>query len=886
MDELKTKFNDQIRSLVPINGLAPQYQNEIIQQAKILTLKRRQTLFKQGGIDNYCFYLLDGELELTSSGQLVKTVSGGAPDSKVQLAQLQPRQLTATAKGKAMVLRLGRELLDRFLTMDDPGSSGGEMEVTEVESDSDGDWMTRLLQSELFSRIPPANIQRVFAVLESIEVKAGDVVIEQDTVGEYYYIIQHGRCEVSRKTESSGRSIKLAELSDGDCFGEEALVSGAKRNATVTMLTAGELMRLTKEDFIELIKKPNITTVGYETAKVEVAKGARWLDTRFPEEHANDGIEGSLNIPLNSLRMEMRKLDPSVTYIVYCDTGARSSAATFLLAQNGFDARHMEDGLYATPLASSAVPAPDPAPAREPELEPGPASAPESLAAPTSAPKPEPSPEPAAFTAPARAQAARPAPEPARAQPDRAPEKATRTATRAATPPPAAPNASAPRAAMQITPVSTAKVQPTAAPSPVPEAASKAVRSKAVEADLRASALSADVAKADTEIERAMQLKAELEAAKRLAAKKLKSERVKIETEAAKASAALEEVKRQRIALEKAKREAEVEAQRQREKEERRLELLNQKADERLRREKEKLEAEYRKQAEELAKLSEMKEQAKAEIQQERAELERKAADAKRERERAEQQSPTESAEEKIRKEIEERIRAERQHLEAEFARTIEKLTTAQREREQAAEISRRAAEQAAQIIAEQKMAQAQEQAAEEAKLRAEREKLKREAQALRKSLEAARRAKAEAEAAKRDAQLKEEEMLARDIIAASSRAEERANFASLDAEVDRARAAYEAAEAAHRQAEEAQEDLEDTQRWKLSEIDAMRKQLEEELSEFRVENPTPTEDSAQMQRERARMEEYRRRREAERKKQEEYNSGLLNEISSQLKGG
>ncbi|MDX1433872.1 MAG: cyclic nucleotide-binding domain-containing protein, partial [Gammaproteobacteria bacterium] len=376
MDELKKKFNDRIRSLVPINGLAVQYQNEIIQQAQILQLKRRQNLFKQGDIDNHCFYLLEGELDLEANGQRVKTVSGGAPDAKVQLAQLQPRQLTATAKGKAVVLRMSRELLDRFLTMDDPGASGGEMEVSEVGADSDGDWMTRLLQSELFARIPPGNIQRVFAVLESVEVKPGEVVIEQDSVGEYYYIIQHGRCEVSRKTESSGRAIKLAELGDGDCFGEEALVSGAKRNATVTMITPGELMRLTKEDFIELIKKPNITTLDYESAKVEVAKGARWLDTRFPEEHGNDGIEGSVNIPLNSLRVEMKKLDQNATYIVYCDTGARSSAATFLLAQNGFDARHLEGGLYSTPLASAARPEPEPAPPPEAKPEPKPAAKP------------------------------------------------------------------------------------------------------------------------------------------------------------------------------------------------------------------------------------------------------------------------------------------------------------------------------------------------------------------------------------------------------------------------------------------------------------------------------------------------------------------------------
>ena len=142
-----------------------------------------------------------------------------------------------------------------------------------------------MLQSELFSRIPPGNIQRLFAVMESVEFEAGDVVVEQGTPGDYYYIIQSGRCEVTRKASGSGSPIKLAELHDGDSFGEEALISDAKRNASVTMLTPGELVRLTKDDFIELIKKPSLETVSYDAAQALVAEGACWLDLRFAEEH-------------------------------------------------------------------------------------------------------------------------------------------------------------------------------------------------------------------------------------------------------------------------------------------------------------------------------------------------------------------------------------------------------------------------------------------------------------------------------------------------------------------------------------------------------------------------------------------------------------------------
>ena len=118
MDAQKEKFNEQIRSLMPISGLAPQYQNEVVQQAEILKFKKKQQVFKQGDVDAYTYYLLDGELELEANGQLLKTVQGGTMDAKSALSQLQPRQMSAKSKGKSLVMRIARDVVDRLLTMD------------------------------------------------------------------------------------------------------------------------------------------------------------------------------------------------------------------------------------------------------------------------------------------------------------------------------------------------------------------------------------------------------------------------------------------------------------------------------------------------------------------------------------------------------------------------------------------------------------------------------------------------------------------------------------------------------------------------------------------------------------------------------------------------
>ena len=150
---------------------------------------------------------------------------------------------------------------------------------------------------------------------------------------------------VTRETPLNREGIRLAELSVGDTFGEEALISEAKRNATITMLTDGVLMRLSKQDFRELMNESLQQWVAYPDAREIIAKGGRWLDVRLPSEFQNLAIEGALNIPLYFIRLKLATLDRNVPYVVYCDTGRRSSAGAFILLERGFDAYVLRGGL-------------------------------------------------------------------------------------------------------------------------------------------------------------------------------------------------------------------------------------------------------------------------------------------------------------------------------------------------------------------------------------------------------------------------------------------------------------------------------------------------------------------------------------------------------------
>ena len=338
-----------LKTLVPAQSLNAENFQELAGKAHVEEVSAGRLLFKKGDTDRKAVYVLSGEVELVDEAGKVTVIRGGTSEARHAIGNQQPRQVTAKARGNVTLTRIDSDLLDILLTWDQlSGIEVAEVHVQDDGGEDNGDWMTRILQSKAFLRIPPANIQHMFMRLQELPVRAGQVVINQGDDGDYYYIISHGRCKVTRES-TNGASVTLAHLSDGDAFGEEALLSDSKRNATITMETDGLLMRLSKEDFEELLKAPMLNEVDLDAAKNMVKNGAVLLDVRMESEHKAGCIKGSLNIPLFMLRLKAESLDKDKSYICYCETGRRSSAAAFLLSEQGFDSYVLKGGLQGIP---------------------------------------------------------------------------------------------------------------------------------------------------------------------------------------------------------------------------------------------------------------------------------------------------------------------------------------------------------------------------------------------------------------------------------------------------------------------------------------------------------------------------------------------------------
>jgi CRP-like cAMP-binding protein len=333
-----------LRGFSPLDGLKRDNLAALARKVQIREMSPGQLLFKEGDTEKRTLYILSGILELVDHAKIVGTVEGGSELARNPVAPVYPRRVTGRARDRVQFISIDSDLLDVMLTWDQTGT----YEVSELAGKSDQtsqDWMTMLLQTKAFHKIPPANIQAIFMRMQQINYRTGDVILKQGAEGDYFYVLIRGSALVTRETPLSKEGIKLAELKVGDTFGEEALISDAKRNATVTMQSDGAVMRLGKDDFKKLLNEPMLDWVSMTEAEEIIRGGGQWLDVRLPSEFENQHLDSSLNIPLYFIRLKINTLDHSKKYIVCCDTGRRSSAGAYILSERGYHAYVLRGGI-------------------------------------------------------------------------------------------------------------------------------------------------------------------------------------------------------------------------------------------------------------------------------------------------------------------------------------------------------------------------------------------------------------------------------------------------------------------------------------------------------------------------------------------------------------
>jgi putative ABC transport system ATP-binding protein len=105
-----------------------------------------------------------------------------------------------------------------------------------------------LKQCDVFSHLTTSTLTNIAEQMERETHPAGTVLIRQGDEGDKFYLIKKGVVDVI-VNQGKPDEAKVATLSNGQFFGETALLTGAPRNATVIAVKEVELYTLDKPHF-------------------------------------------------------------------------------------------------------------------------------------------------------------------------------------------------------------------------------------------------------------------------------------------------------------------------------------------------------------------------------------------------------------------------------------------------------------------------------------------------------------------------------------------------------------------------------------------------------------------------------------------------------------
>ncbi len=123
--------------------------------------------------------------------------------------------------------------------------SGVEVDAQGTAARIEPEWLRAI---PLFANASESVLERVAGELEFERLDQGRTVFEEGDEGDKFYILARGKVDVV-----TGEGRRLAVLTDGDFFGEIALIENVPRNATIRTLAPCSFLTLTHSRFDKLL---------------------------------------------------------------------------------------------------------------------------------------------------------------------------------------------------------------------------------------------------------------------------------------------------------------------------------------------------------------------------------------------------------------------------------------------------------------------------------------------------------------------------------------------------------------------------------------------------------------------------------------------------------
>ena len=161
-----------------------------------------------------------------------------------------PRSATVRAESEVVAYEMLRNVLDIML------------KNKTFRAQVDQNYRKRALENHLrgvpmFADLSPDFIEHLKESVELLRYAPGQVIARQGDAADSFYLVRIGFVKISENYP--GGELVLAYLSRGDYFGEIGLLGGGVRTATCTALDHVEVVRVSGDDFRQMVERfPNV----------------------------------------------------------------------------------------------------------------------------------------------------------------------------------------------------------------------------------------------------------------------------------------------------------------------------------------------------------------------------------------------------------------------------------------------------------------------------------------------------------------------------------------------------------------------------------------------------------------------------------------------------
>ncbi|HYL17369.1 MAG TPA: cyclic nucleotide-binding domain-containing protein [Burkholderiales bacterium] len=269
---LKAKFRDFRRAGTVSEALALVQRNiplfadmttlqlrEFMLDSTVLTPKKGETVFVQGDYTSTFFSILEGEVNIEAVSTANKpgvttrrlTLKRGQFFGEMGLLSGRRRSATVKAGENCVLIETPRRSMLKLISS-----------VASVKRQIDETSVRTVVRTHVAPWIPEADLKEMVADATIKDFAAGETLFKEGDEPDGLHVIRSGSVAIVRKI--GGKDVVLAYAAAGNYVGEMALLSNAKRTATVRAAVKTQTVMLKGRTFNDVLMRNNTLRGGIE----------------------------------------------------------------------------------------------------------------------------------------------------------------------------------------------------------------------------------------------------------------------------------------------------------------------------------------------------------------------------------------------------------------------------------------------------------------------------------------------------------------------------------------------------------------------------------------------------------------------------------------------